>query len=135
VTVPVFQSIAAGLAACTVIANTVGASLELIDVGVNFPSGQVPLPRRHSKVLVSHGRCANGTEDISERAAMTAEQLEAAMEQGAASVRRASSAGCRVVCVGEIGIGNTTAAAALLAALTGWFPFSAASQPPPLVHS
>jgi hypothetical protein len=126
VTVPVFQSIAAGLAACAVLAKSVGASVELVDVGVNLSSGPVPLPRQDPKVVVYHGRCANGTRDISVGAAMTAEQLQAAMEQGAGALRRAESAGCQIVCVGEIGIGNTTTAAALLAALTG--------VAPPLLH-
>ena len=119
VTVPVFQSIAAGLAACAVLARSVNASLELVDVGVNVPAGPVPLPQRDGRVRVTHRRVCNGTRDMTLRAAMSGDEMREAMAAGAAALRCAEAAGCSVVCVGEIGIGNTTAAAALLSALTG----------------
>lgn len=116
---PVFQSIAAGLAACAVLARSCGASLELVDVGVNLPAGPVPLPQCDNRVRVTHRRVCNGTRDMTAQAALSGEEVREAMAAGAAALRSAECAGCTVVCVGEIGIGNTTAAAALLSALAG----------------
>jgi nicotinate-nucleotide--dimethylbenzimidazole phosphoribosyltransferase len=51
--------------------------------------------------------------------AMTAAECKAAVIAGREAARRAQSDGVRVLLLGEMGIGNTTASAALLAALTG----------------
>lgn len=50
---------------------------------------------------------------------MSEQELEAALQVGRDATKRACAAGAQVLCVGEIGIGNTTASAALLCALTG----------------
>ncbi len=50
---------------------------------------------------------------------MTASELAAAIEVGRAAARRAADAGCRALALGDMGIGNTTSAAALVSALTG----------------
>jgi nicotinate-nucleotide--dimethylbenzimidazole phosphoribosyltransferase len=121
VTVPVFQSIAAGIAASSVLARSVGASLELIDVGINLPTCPVPLRHTCPSVTVAHHRVSNGTRDISKEAAMAPQELEAALAVGRGALERAALDGVHVICVGEIGIGNTTSAAALLAGLTGSF--------------
>jgi NaMN:DMB phosphoribosyltransferase len=60
-------------------------------------------------------------------AALAADELAAALAAGAAAVERCAAQGAAigaspatcVLCVGELGIGNTTAASAVLAALTG----------------
>ena len=50
---------------------------------------------------------------------MTAGEVDAALAAGADAVRRAAACGVRAIGLGEMGIANTTAAAALLSALTG----------------
>lgn len=73
---------------------------------------------------------APGTQPFNSGPAMTAEQCEAALAAGAEAVRVACQQMAAaadnpsewqdshgVVCIGELGIGNTTAAAALVAAL------------------
>lgn len=73
---------------------------------------------------------AHGTQAFNAGPAMTAEQCEAALAAGAEAVRMACQQMAAaadnppdwqdshgVVCIGELGIGNTTAAAALVAAL------------------
>ena len=49
---------------------------------------------------------------------MSPEQLDAAMEAGRAAVNSLHGDGILAICLGELGIGNTTSAAALLAAVT-----------------
>jgi nicotinate-nucleotide--dimethylbenzimidazole phosphoribosyltransferase len=54
--------------------------------------------------------------------AMTIEQATRAIEQGAALADQAMDAGADLLATGEMGIGNTTAAAAITAAVTGAAP-------------
>jgi nicotinate-nucleotide--dimethylbenzimidazole phosphoribosyltransferase len=95
-------------AAINVFARQNGASLHVVDAGVNHDFGPRPglLDRKVAK----------GTRNFAHEAAMTAEQCATAMEHGAALV--ADLAG-NVVGFGEMGIGNTTAAAALMHKLAG----------------
>lgn len=56
VTVPIFKSIAAGLAAVAVIAKSVGGvHVNLVDVGVNY-NGPVPVDKTAPGVEVTHAR-------------------------------------------------------------------------------
>ena len=59
----------------------------------------------------------NGTGDISREAAMTREDCLAAMSEGAALTEELIREGTELLAVGEMGIGNTTTATALSAAL------------------
>ena len=62
-------------------------------------------------------RVRNGTGDISREAAMTREDCLAAMSEGAALTEELIREGTELLAVGEMGIGNTTTATALSAAL------------------
>lgn len=73
-------------------------------------------------IIVERASIRSGTRDMVSEAAMHASELEAALSSGAAAAARAAEEGVKVVGIGEIGIGNTTAAAALLSALTGVAP-------------
>lgn len=59
------------------------------------------------------------TADFSQTAAMSEADLIAAMTCGVAAVMAAADAGMDLLCVGEMGIGNTTSAAAVCLALFG----------------
>lgn len=117
VTRQMLANFAAGGAAVNVLARQAGAEVEVVNVGVagcGTPvAGIVWTP------------LAAGTADLSRGPAMQADTCRQAMAIGAEAVSRALGAGCRVLALGEMGIGNTTAAAALLCALTGSAPEAA----------
>jgi nicotinate-nucleotide--dimethylbenzimidazole phosphoribosyltransferase len=96
-----------------------GVALDLVDVGMSHDCPVVPPERRDSNVAVHHSVVRRGTRDCASEASMCQAELSTAMECGRSMMERAVGDGCNAVALGEIGIGNTTAAAALLAALTG----------------
>lgn len=100
---------AAGGAAINVLADRLGASLEVVDVGT---CGTQRVPG------VRAARIAPGTADMAEGPAMSAQQTLEALAVGHDSLARAAP-GTQLFIAGEMGIGNTTAAAALACALTG----------------
>ena len=102
---------ARGETAIGVLARTLGAELVVCDVGLTGPPAAGVLDRR----------VADGSADISAGPALTPEQLQAAVERGYQLAHQLTD-GCDVLVVGEIGIGNTTVAGALLASLTGLTP-------------
>ena len=65
---------------------------------------------------------ALGTHDFSLRAAMSQEQAQEAILLGHSLIQHHIEQGCDCVLLGEMGIGNTTSAAALMAALTPYQP-------------
>ncbi len=93
VTAAMVEAICGGVATITVLAREVGATLELFDVGVGRPTGNIRVTD-----------------------AMSVEEFDAAVAAGAAAVE---SVDADLLAVGEIGIGNTTAAAAVAAAVLG----------------
>lgn len=95
-------------AAINVFARQNGCDLHVVDAGVNHDFGPRP-------GLVDR-KVAHGTRNFAREAAMTAEQCAAALEHGAALVADLPG---NVVGFGEMGIGNTTAAASLMHKLTG----------------
>lgn len=60
-----------------------------------------------------------GTQDFSQQAAMSAEQSVLALNLGKAQVERVHQQGCDFLMLGEMGIGNTSAASCLSALLLG----------------
>jgi nicotinate-nucleotide--dimethylbenzimidazole phosphoribosyltransferase len=105
VTVQMMANFAAGGAAVCVLAASAGASLEVIDVGIN---GDVS-----SLDNVVHNKICAGTRNLAEGAAMSHEELDSALQVGREAVVRAVTAGQRCLGLGEMGIGNTTSAAIL----------------------
>jgi nicotinate-nucleotide--dimethylbenzimidazole phosphoribosyltransferase len=99
---------ARGETAIGVLARALAAELVVADIGLR--GDRVP--------ELLDCRVAEGSDDISCGPALASEQLRAAMERGHALASRLAER-CDVLVLGEIGIGNTTVAAALLAALTG----------------
>jgi nicotinate-nucleotide--dimethylbenzimidazole phosphoribosyltransferase len=92
VTAQMVANFQAGGAAINQIANAVGASLSVIPIALDQP-----------------------TADFTEAPAMTPVEFRAALTVGFESV----VPGTDLLCLGEMGIGNTTAAAAMAAALFG----------------
>ncbi|MEO5329196.1 MAG: nicotinate-nucleotide--dimethylbenzimidazole phosphoribosyltransferase [Magnetococcus sp. THC-1_WYH] len=111
VTVEMVRNFSNGGAAICVLAQESGAELEVVDAGVITDPG--PL-----KGVVS-GRVAAGTADFRHAAAMTHAEFHAALGLGKMAVERGIAAGIQLFVGGEMGIGNTTAAAAIGSVLTG----------------
>jgi len=65
-------------------------------------------------------RIAAGTHNFCREAAMSPAQAIAALGVGIEMAEAALSQQCQLLGIGEMGIGNTTAASALTAAITGW---------------
>lgn len=95
-------------AAINVFARQNACALHIVDAGVNHDFG----PRAGLTDL----KIAHGTRNFAQEPAMTAAQCADAMQRGMALVAALDG---NVVGFGEMGIGNTTAAAALMHKLSG----------------
>ncbi len=102
-----------GGAAISVLCRRYGIETRIVDCGVKTPCGEPG---------VIDARIAAGTRNFAREPAMTREQAERALENGIALARAAASAACDVAGIGEMGIGNTAAASALLSVFAGLSP-------------
>jgi len=102
-----------GGAAINVLTRHAGIELHVIDAGVDGDWSQEALacPQFFERKVRA------GTRDFSSERAMTTEECERAMEAGREQVRLAQRDGIELIGIGEMGIGNTTSASALYAAL------------------
>jgi nicotinate-nucleotide--dimethylbenzimidazole phosphoribosyltransferase len=107
-----------GGAAINVLARGAGAKVVIVDAGVAAPMAP-------ADGLVS-GKIAPGTEDMSLGPAMTREQAMAAIALGARVAEFEIAAGLDLLACGDMGIGNTTAATAIVAVFTGKSPLDLA---------
>jgi nicotinate-nucleotide--dimethylbenzimidazole phosphoribosyltransferase len=114
VTGAMVAAMTAGQAAVNAIAGVVGAEVRLLDAGVATPPAAHP--------MVRHGNLRRGTADLTTSPAMTREQAAGAILEGAAAAGELLDAGADLLVTGDMGIGNTTPAACLIAALTGRAP-------------
>jgi nicotinate-nucleotide--dimethylbenzimidazole phosphoribosyltransferase len=108
VTVQMVANFVAGGAAVNVLAREVGARLVVVDAGVVTPS---------APSVVRSLRFGAGTASITQGPAMERETAVQAVDAGTALARELAGDGIGLIGVGEMGIGNTTAASALCAAL------------------
>ncbi|GAA0914724.1 nicotinate-nucleotide--dimethylbenzimidazole phosphoribosyltransferase [Nonomuraea longicatena] len=116
VTAQMVANFLAGGAVANVFANQIGASVTVVDVGVKTDLPSDPTGRLLSRKI------AKGTADLSLGAAMTRAQAVAAIEVGIEVARLLVADGARCLITGDMGIANTTASAALIAAFTGHHP-------------
>src|SRR6478609_5688863 len=107
-----------GAAVCAMAADC-RLDLLLTDVGIAGDLSAIPTS---PLVALQRQRVRAGTGDLSREPAMTRAEAESAMAVGADATTSAISDGSDAIAVGEIGIGNTTSAAALASALTGVAP-------------
>ena len=112
VTAQMVANFAGGGAAINVLAAQMGASVVVVDVGVATP---LPPGCEVDRRVVRAG----GTANLARGPAMTVDECRAALDVGAAVAAELVDGGAKVLVTGEMGIGNTTAAAALIAAFTG----------------
>ncbi len=111
VTREMVRNFANGGAAISVLARSLGASLEVIDVGVAHDPGAL--------AGVVQARVAAGTVNFATGPAMTETELAAALAAGHAAVERALDRGAQLFIAGDMGIANTSAATAIACALLG----------------
>jgi nicotinate-nucleotide--dimethylbenzimidazole phosphoribosyltransferase len=95
VTASMLDALRSGVATAAVMARRIGAELSVVDVGVGKPTGNIVL-----------------------EPALSAERFADRFERGREAV---ASLDCDLLVIGEMGIGNTTAAAAVCHALFGGF--------------
>jgi nicotinate-nucleotide--dimethylbenzimidazole phosphoribosyltransferase len=100
-----------GGAAINVLARLHGAALHVVDVGVDADFFALPNLRHH--------KVRNGSRNMLLEAAMSEEEVEKALRIGYQLGNEADDAGHTMLAIGEMGIGNTTAASAITCALTG----------------
>lgn len=108
----VFNFLAGG-AAVNVLARQASADVVCVDIGVNAELSHPGLVQRKLRY---------GTGNMVKGPAMSREEAEAAIRVGAEVVDEAVAQGVRLFVTGEMGIGNTTASAAIMSSLTGIAP-------------
>lgn len=110
VTAEMLRNFARGGAAISVLARELGSALQVVDVG-SLADAAIP--------GVISDKMRQGTRDFSDTPAMTRAEVDFALDAGQRAVGRALEAGADIIILGEMGIGNTTAAAAIASALLG----------------
>jgi nicotinate-nucleotide--dimethylbenzimidazole phosphoribosyltransferase len=110
VTTQMLENFLRGGAAINVLARQAGVRVVIADFGVAGPRG--------STAGLLDRRLGAGTANFTRGPAMSRDQALAGIEAGAALLDDARAAGADLVITGEMGIGNTTAASAIAAAIT-----------------
>jgi len=98
-------------AAISVLARLHRAALHVVDVGVDADFDDLAGLRHH--------KVARGTRNMLHEPAMTDDEVAQALGVGAQMAASAAAEGHSMIAIGEMGIGNTTAASAITCALTG----------------
>jgi nicotinate-nucleotide--dimethylbenzimidazole phosphoribosyltransferase len=111
VTAQMVKNFLSGGAAISVLARLQNFDLWVVDAGVDGDCGS------HPKFI--NAKIRNGTRDLTEQAAMTAEECLEAMRRGGDAVDRIMAGDANTLLLGEMGIGNTASAALLMHGLTG----------------
>lgn len=111
VTGEMVKNFSRGGAAISVLARTWNAELEVVNLGTVNDPGELP--------GVVRAWIAPSTADFAVEPAMSEAQLAQAMQAGRDSARRAIANGAQLYVGGEMGIANTSSAAALACALLG----------------
>jgi len=95
-----------GKIAANAFAQTADVYVEVVDVGL--ATGPTPQGVRNDRVRNGSGHPFPGP-------SLSIEEVHAAVHVGAQTAERLIAGGTRLLCVGEVGIGNTTPAAAIVA--------------------
>lgn len=113
VTLEMLRNIAGGGAAISVLARRFGYELRVIDVGVETDTSAEPFSG------VTYHRIGPGTRNFLQGEAMTREEARRAIEVGIEIAREFAASGVTLIGIGEMGIANSTSAAAVISAVTG----------------
>ena len=99
-----------GGAAINALSKNANADLTVVDVGIDFDFTQTAENFVQAKIR-------RGTRNFAVEAAMTVDEMQTAVETGINQAQLAEGRGTKIVGLGEMGIGNTTSASAIAAAL------------------
>ncbi|OGS90433.1 MAG: nicotinate-nucleotide--dimethylbenzimidazole phosphoribosyltransferase [Gallionellales bacterium GWA2_60_18] len=127
VTGEMVKNFARGGAAISVLARTLDATLEVVNLGTVNDPGDWP--------NVVRAIIAPSTANFAVEPAMSEEQLAQALQAGRDSVLRALEQGAQIFIGGEMGIANTTSAVAVACALLGATPKELAGPGTGLDHA
>jgi nicotinate-nucleotide--dimethylbenzimidazole phosphoribosyltransferase len=108
VTRQMLANFASGGAAISVLVRAVGAELRVVDAGV---------VERYEHPAITSLRLGPGTANAATGPAMSRTNASKAVERGVSLAQELARSGANVVALGDMGIGNTTSAAALACAL------------------
>jgi nicotinate-nucleotide--dimethylbenzimidazole phosphoribosyltransferase len=122
VTLEMLRNIAGGGAAISVLARKFGYLLRVVDMGVASDSSAAPMAG------VIYRRIGAGTANFARGPAMTLAQARQSIEVGIEVAGELADSGVALVGIGEMGIANSTAAAAILSATTGLAPAELAGR-------
>ena len=114
VTRAILEGLQQNVAGASVLAQGLGLNLSVVDVGVvgDAYAGKF--------VNSAKNKLSKGTRNFCIEPAMTIEEVDRCLNIGRETiVKAAEKSSCQVVALGEVGIGNTTTASTLIAALTG----------------
>jgi nicotinate-nucleotide--dimethylbenzimidazole phosphoribosyltransferase len=119
VTAAMACNVMAGGAAASVLARRSGVNLVAVDVGIAGDTSAAPVEPR---VPLVRARVRAGTGNLRVERAMSDGDVQSALAVGSRVADEMHGRGTHLAAVGEIGIGNTTSAAALVSVLTGAAP-------------
>ncbi|MEV4820910.1 nicotinate-nucleotide--dimethylbenzimidazole phosphoribosyltransferase [Micromonospora sp. NPDC049274] len=130
VTAQMIGNFLAGGAVVNAFARQAGASVTVVDVGVAtpLPVGEVPASADPSAPRLVSASVRPGTRDLTVTAALTRDEALAAVRTGIRIADELIDAGAGILLTGDMGIGNTTPAAALIAAFTGADPLDSTGR-------
>ncbi|MCW3838657.1 nicotinate-nucleotide--dimethylbenzimidazole phosphoribosyltransferase [Micromonospora yasonensis] len=127
VTAQMIGNFLAGGAVVNAFARQAGASVTVVDVGVATPLPVDAAADPAGPRLVA-ANVRPGTRDLTVTAALTRDEARAAVETGIRVAGELIDGGAGILLTGDMGIGNTTPAAALIAAFTGVDPAEATGR-------
>jgi nicotinate-nucleotide--dimethylbenzimidazole phosphoribosyltransferase len=111
----------AGGAACNVLARLLGVEVRVHDISIDGDVDGAP------EALTRH-KIRRGSGSIDREPALTDDEADAALRAGVAIADEAADEGVDVLIAGDMGIGDTTPAAALVCAFTGAEPVDAVGR-------
>jgi nicotinate-nucleotide--dimethylbenzimidazole phosphoribosyltransferase len=109
VTSQMVANFAKGGAAINVFCKQLGWQLSVVDAGILSPA------QSYSGVIDQ--RLGHITEPLNASPAMSKEQVELGFEKATTLVKSTHESGCNIIAFGEMGIGNTTSASAIMSAV------------------
>ena len=109
VTTAMVRNFLNGGAAINVLANQVGAEVKIVDIGVKDELEADDLIVNKIKA---------GTDNFAQGPAMSRSEAKSSIEVGIKIAKQAIDQGADLLATGEMGIGNTTASSAIVAAIT-----------------
>lgn len=114
VTAAMVANFVAGGAAINVLAEQMGASVRVLDIAVDCAPGDLGVPDS-----VHRHKVRRSSEPLDRADALTPDEASAALAAGARIADEEIDAGADLLIAGDMGIGNTTAAAAIVARVCG----------------